>query len=100
MESELKGMSDLLPYRDEILRLTSARGFTNVRVFGSFLRGEAKPTSDVDLLVEGGDCFGMLQYIGLVRQLEAVVHRRVDLVTVAGLHRVIKDEVLREARPL
>jgi len=96
------GLPDLLPYRSEILRLTQARGLTNVRVFGSFVRGEAKEDSDVDLLVddEAADRFGMIEHIRLISDLEAVVHRRVDLVTAKGLHRVVKDQVLREARPL
>ena len=38
--------------RAEILRLAAKHGAYNVRVFGSRARGEARPDSDVDLLVE------------------------------------------------
>jgi len=41
--------------REEILRLVTQRGAYNVRVFGSAVRGEAGPDSDVDFLVEMGD---------------------------------------------
>jgi uncharacterized protein len=42
----------LLPFREEILKIASKCGAYNVRVFGSVARGEAKPDSDVDFLVE------------------------------------------------
>ncbi|WP_017317340.1 nucleotidyltransferase family protein [Mastigocladopsis repens] len=42
----------LLPYRKEILEIPAKYGAYNVRVFGSVARGEAKPESDVDFLVE------------------------------------------------
>lgn len=40
--------------REEILRTASKHGARNVCVFGSVARGEARPDSDVDLLVEVG----------------------------------------------
>ncbi|MBP5975468.1 DNA translocase FtsK [Brasilonema sp. CT11] len=43
----------LLPYRKEILEISAKYGAYNVRVFGSVARGEAKPESDVDFLLEG-----------------------------------------------
>lgn len=41
--------------REEILHLVAQRGAYNVRVFGSAVRGEAGPDSDVYFLVEMGD---------------------------------------------
>jgi predicted nucleotidyltransferase len=38
--------------RDEILRIAALRGAHHVRVFGSVARGDARPDSDVDFLVE------------------------------------------------
>ena len=40
--------------KGEILRIAARHGARNVRVFGSVARGEARPESDVDLLVEVG----------------------------------------------
>jgi predicted nucleotidyltransferase len=40
--------------RDEILRIAAKHGARNVRVFGSVARGEARPDSDIDLLVDAG----------------------------------------------
>lgn len=48
-------LADLRARRAEILALAELYGAYNVRVFGSVARGEASPTSDVDLLVNFHD---------------------------------------------
>ena len=52
----------LKAHRDEILAIASRHGATNVRVFGSVVRREAGPDSDVDFLVdlESGGAFSIL----------------------------------------
>jgi uncharacterized protein len=40
--------------RDDIQRVASKHGAYNIRVFGSVARGEARPDSDIDLLIEKG----------------------------------------------
>ena len=40
--------------RDRILEIARRHGVTAVKVFGSFVRNEARPDSDLDLLVEAG----------------------------------------------
>jgi predicted nucleotidyltransferase len=42
----------LRAHRDEILRAATNRGVSNISVFGSVVRGDATPTSDIDLLVD------------------------------------------------
>lgn len=49
-------------------------------LFGSWARGEARPDSDVDLLVEVDGSIG-LRFVDLAEDLERVVGRRVDLVS-------------------
>lgn len=49
------GVDELIgPQRDVILRIVEKHGASNVRVFGSVARGEARPDSDVDLLIDAG----------------------------------------------
>ena len=45
-------LESLREHKDEILRLAEKHGARNVRVFGSVARGDAKESSDLDLLVE------------------------------------------------
>jgi predicted nucleotidyltransferase len=75
-------------------------GAYNVRVFGSVARGEARPDSDVDLLVNLEAGRSLLDLARLVRELESQLGCKVDIVTEAGLRPRIRQEVLKEARPL
>lgn len=90
----------VLQYRDEILRIASRHGATNVRIFGSVARGAAGPGSDLDLLVDVGPETTPWFPGGLIADLEELLDCRVDIATERGLHRVIRDRVLAEARPL
>lgn len=51
-------------------------------VFGSFSRGEEKPESDIDILVQftPGAVVGLFKYAKIVRELSELLHRPVDLV--------------------
>ncbi len=87
----------LKAHREEILRLAAKHGAYNVRVFGSAARGEARPESDVDLLVEIDP--GRTPFFpgGLVADLEDLLGHEVDILTEAGLHWYIRDRILEEA---
>ena len=86
--------------REEILRIAAAHKATNVRVFGSAARGDADEASDVDFLVEFNSGSGLLDYAALVRELEALLGRKVDVVGDKALKDRFRDRVLREARAL
>ena len=87
----------LRQYRNDILRLAAKHGARNVRVFGSIVRGDDTPDSDVDFLVEVGPNRSFFFPGGLVADLEDLLGRRVDVVTEKGLHSFIRDRVLKEA---
>lgn len=83
--------------RQEIIHLAAKHGAHNVRVFGSAARGEAGPSSDIDLLVELESGRSLLDHVALVQDLEALLGRRVDVVTERSLHWYIRDRVIEEA---
>ncbi|RJQ54783.1 MAG: DNA polymerase subunit beta [Actinobacteria bacterium] len=85
--------------REEILDIADRHGATNVRVFGSVARGEARPDSDVDLLVSVGPTHSPFFPGGLLADLEDLLGCHVDIVTDEGLHWYIKDRILKEAVP-
>jgi len=68
-------------------------------VFGSQVRGDAGPDSDIDFLVEfeEGAEIGLIEYAALMRELSTALDRKVDLVSKRGLKPLIRDSVLREA---
>ncbi len=86
--------------RGEILRIASKHGAREVRVFGSVARGEADRESDIDFLVELETGRSLLDLGGLQMELESLLGRRVDVVTVRGLKARIRERVLREAVPV
>ena len=83
--------------RSEILDLAEHHGAHNVRVFGSVVRGEAGPESDIDLLVDLEPGRSLLDLGGLLMDLRDLLQVSVDVGTVAMLKERIRDRVLREA---
>ena len=91
---------NLRVHRDEVLRIAARHGAYNVRVFGSFARGQADADSDVDLLVDLERGRSLFDLGGLLMDLQELLGRQVDVVTANGLRDRIRDRVLREAIPL
>jgi uncharacterized protein len=95
------GIDELLKeQREDILRIAAQHGAHNVRVFGSVARGNARPDSDVDLLVELEAGRSLLDLGGLLMDLQTLLGREVDVVTDNGLRDRIRARVLQEAKPL
>ena len=71
----------------------------SISVFGSVVRDEARPDSDVDILVEfePGARIGFFTFARLQRRLSDVLERPVDLVTPDALHKAMKNRILKEA---
>lgn len=88
------------PTRVRLARLAAQYGLTNLRVFGSFARGEAQPQSDLDLLVDYVPGQKGLAYFRFCREAEEFLGRHVDVATEASLHPLIRERVLAEAVPL
>jgi len=86
--------------RQDILQLAARHGATNVRVFGSVARGEADAASDLDVLVDLEPGRSLLDLGGLLMDLQQLLGREVDVVTVKGLRARIRERVLQEAVPL
>lgn len=90
--------------RDEVIGLIRSNrqelerfDVASLAVFGSVLRNEAKPGSDVDVLVEFRSPPTFDSYMGLKIFLEDLFGTRVDVTTADGLHPLIRDTVLGEA---
>lgn len=76
-----------------------ALGVIRLALFGSVLRGQATPDSDVDILVQfapGAKSFD--RFIALADLLESALGRRVELVTTEALSPFIGPQILAEAK--
>lgn len=83
-----------------VLKITDKYGVTNVRIFGSFARGEQSESSDIDLLVDFPEKFTLLQHSGLKIDLEEALERKVDVVSGAAIKPRLKKYILPEAKTL
>ena len=74
-------------------------GLRKLSLFGSVLRDDFRPDSDVDVLVEfrEGVRAGFLTMAAMERELSQLLGRRVDLRTPAELSRYFRDDVLQAA---
>jgi len=85
---------------ETLVRLCRRHHIRRLSMFGSMLRGEGRPDSDVDLLVEfeTGKAPGLLGLAGIEAELSALLgERRVDLRTARDLSRHFRSEVIRTA---
>lgn len=86
---------------DRIAEFCRRHRIRRLALFGSILRDDFRPESDIDVLVEfepgATPGFG---FFGLQEELAEILGRKVDLNTPQCLSRYYADEVLREARVL
>ena len=91
-------LRDTIPsFREAIAAAAAACGASNVRLFGSVARGEDREDSDVDFLVRLEAGRSLLDLVRLEARLEALLGRRVDVVTEASLAEPMRSRVLAES---
>ncbi|MBI2763701.1 MAG: nucleotidyltransferase family protein [Chloroflexi bacterium] len=93
-------VQQLVRHAREIRQLGAQHGAVNVRVFGSYGRGNSGPSSDLDLLVQMEPGRSLLDLVGFQQDVADLLGIPVDVVTEHGLSRYIRDSVLADARPL
>ena len=83
--------------RGEILERAALRGASNVRVFGSIVRGERRSHSDIDLLVEMDGGRSLIDLVGLGQELEDLLGVPVDVLSAAGISAHLRQRIVGEA---
>lgn len=87
----------LLLHRTRIREIALSHRVSDIRVFGSVLRGEDDARSDLDLLVEPTAQTSLMD-IGAIRyELKQLLGCDVDVLTPNGLPASFREQVLREA---
>jgi len=87
--------------REEIAGFCRRNRIRRLALFGSVLRGDFGPESDVDLLVEFEPGYRLgFAFFALQEELSELLGRKVDLNTREDLSRYFRDEVARTAQPI
>jgi len=86
--------------RDRVADFCRRNRIRRLAFFGSVLRPDFRPDSDVDVLVEfePGARVGLIRLAGIEMELSAVLGRKVDLNTPGFLSKYFRDRVLAEAQ--
>jgi uncharacterized protein len=82
--------------KDLLRQFCKKYGIRKLSLFGSILRGDFKPTSDIDVLVEfeQGQRVGLLRIARIENELSDILGRKVDLRTPQELSRYFRQEVI------
>jgi len=83
--------------REQVMVVAARHHASRVRLFGSAARGDDRPDSDIDLLVDFDQGSSLFDLIRMSRELEALLGRTVDVVSADGLksrdHAILAESV-------
>ncbi len=96
VSAKLLNTEELVRLRELILSMLLPYGVKRVALFGSVVRGEDSPDSDIDILVSFREPIGLFALAGLRQELSERLGRPVDLVTEGFLSRYLRPYVERE----
>ena len=91
------GLEELRRRPEEILAVATRHGASNVRVFGSVVRGEQDHDSDLDLIVDMEEDRSLFDLGGLAFDLEELLGCAVDVGLDDSFNERVRDQVLAEA---
>jgi uncharacterized protein len=90
-------LEQLRQKRDDILAIADKYGATNLRIFGSVARGDDRPDSDIDILIDQEHRWSLFDHIGMMQDLEDLLGCKVDLATADALRERIKARIFQDA---
>jgi predicted nucleotidyltransferase len=83
--------------REAIIAIAKRYHAENVRLFGSVARGEDRPDSDIDFLVDFQPGSTLFDHVALIDELTSKLDRKVDVVSSRALNKHLSQRVLQEA---
>jgi predicted nucleotidyltransferase len=90
-------MTDKREIYAHLVRLLRERGAVHIRVFGSFVRGEERPDSDIDVIVTFSGRKSLLDLARIEREVSEAIGRKVDLLTEGDISPFLIDRINGEA---
>ena len=90
VRADIKGKGTVLSFdaiRLMIIPIIKKYKIKKAYLFGSYARSEAKPDSDLDFLIEGGECKTIADYLKLSEQLSQKFGKNVDVISVETVNK-------------
>ncbi|MEA2046304.1 MAG: nucleotidyltransferase family protein [Euryarchaeota archaeon] len=81
----------------EIVEMLKRHGAKEIKIFGSYVRDEAREDSDLDVLVEFSGRKSLLDLVGIEQELEEALGIKVDLLTRKSISPYLIDRIEKEA---
>ena len=99
MDGELANRQDILARLRENEIALRARGVTHAAVFGSCARGDNRPNSDIDIMIEVDPAaeIGIYEYVALKDYIAGLFGGRVDVVSRDGLKPYLRPATTADA---
>lgn len=90
---------DILSRLRENEAVLKTQGVSHAALFGSRARDDARPDSDIDIMVEIAPTarIGLFEYVGIVQYIEELFPVRVDVANRAALKAQVRRQVERDA---
>ena len=87
---------NIVKIKSQIINIIKKRGIKKAGIFGSYARGKQKVSSDIDILVEPTKEMGFFEIVELEEELKKRLKKKIDLLTYASIHRLLRDRILKE----
>ena len=83
---------------EKLKKILKKHGAKKVEIFGSYARGEAKPGSDIDVIVEFKERKSLLELVGIEQELEDSLGMNIDLLTESSINPYLMERIKKEAK--
>lgn len=87
---------ELKKLKPKIVGTLKKYGVKKAGIFGSFVRGEQKKGSDIDILIMPPKSMSLIDFVGVKLELEDNLKNKIDLVSYRGIHPLLKKQILKE----
>lgn len=91
-------MVDVDERLEKLVKILVGHGARTIKIFGSYARGEARPDSDLDVIVEFNEVKSLLELVGIEQELEDKLGIKVDLLTEGFISPHIIEEIEKECK--
>jgi len=81
---------------EKIARILKGYGAKKIAVFGSYIRGEEKRDSDIDIIVEFSERKSLLELVQIEREMSEILDIKVDLLTEKSISPYLIEDIKRE----